>query len=533
MNSPVVLINPPAEQVQEVFYDEPNYPAIGIAYVAGYLERHTPVVPRVVDGKLERLTPGAVAARVAELAPAVVGLTAMTHMVSAAARLAARIKELSPRTHCVLGGFHATFMPERTLREYPAFDSVVVGEGEIAFARLVTCVLAGREPRDIPGVWHRTGDGVADGGRGEIPDRLDDLGAPAWHLFDRDAMSAHVDVLPVISQRGCPFACSFCSRPYGRTVRARSPRKVVDEIESGARTFGVRKFEFYDETFTVDKAHVTALCEEILRRGLDLNFRSLVHASTLDRPLLELMKRAGCDDICMGVESGNPEQIRRMNKGTSRALIAGAVEALKDVGIPFSTTFILGHPDETMDSLLDTIEFARELDPPRAAFGIMVPYPGTEIWKLATRGEGGYRMISDDWDAFNKHFGGAVELEQVPRHRLELMKLLAYLAVFFPTETTARVLRNLRGGSEDAVLVRGVEQQILAAEQRARREDAAPDGKRGWGHQRLGILQFLRDEFAKLQDVMARVPASVSADGVEGSLQDYATYTGLAEPRVY
>jgi len=208
--SEVVLLNPPAPVVREPFYDQPNFPAMGIAYIAGYLETHGGTTPFVIDGKLERLDPGQVVDAIVARRPTTLGISAMTHMVKTAAHIAARVKRSRPEVKVVLGGFHASFLPERTLQEFSAFDYLVVGEGEIAFTRLVASLREGCATPAIPGVWYRGG---PNSGRGEIPATLEELGTPAWHLFDRDAMAKHCSVFPVMSQRGCPFGCDFCSRP--------------------------------------------------------------------------------------------------------------------------------------------------------------------------------------------------------------------------------------------------------------------------------------------------------------------------------
>ena len=251
MTEPVLLVNPPAEVPREC-YDTPDYPAIGIAYIAGYLQSHG-VGVRVIDGKLARKTVEQTIEEIAHARPRILGLTAMTHMIATTHRIAAAVRARSPKTVIVLGGFHGSFLPQRTMEEFPCFDYLVVGEGEIAFHKLVQAVLSGESPADIPGVASRDGDRIRLNGRGEIPADLDELGTPAWELFPP------ADMYPIMSQRGCPFACNFCSRPYGRKLRHRSPQHVVAEIRRNIEQFGCRRMDFYDETFSVRKR---------LRRGV-------------------------------------------------------------------------------------------------------------------------------------------------------------------------------------------------------------------------------------------------------------------------
>ena len=427
MTEPVLLVNPPAEVPREC-YDTPDYPAIGIGYIAGYLQTHG-VGVRVIDGKLARMTVARTIDEIVAARPRICGLTAMTHMIVTAHRIASAVKARCPDTIVVLGGFHGTFLPERTLREFAAFDYVVVGEGEIAFLKFTRAVLAGRDPGDVPGVASRDGDFIRLNGRGEIPDDLDDLGTPAWELFPP------ADMYPVMSQRGCPFGCNFCSRPYGRRLRHRSPAHVVAEIRRNVERFGCRRMDFYDETFSVRKNYVAVLCDELVAAGLagEVRFWAYVHANTIDLPTARRMKLVGFEEVGMGVESGNPEIMRRMKKGVGPGDAVRAARVFKQAGMKFGAYFIIGHPHETRRTVQDSVDLAVRINPDSVAFGIMTPYPGSEIWELATCGHGGYKMIPTGWEDFNKQIGKALELEHLPRKTMEWMQLRAYLSVYLRT----------------------------------------------------------------------------------------------------
>jgi anaerobic magnesium-protoporphyrin IX monomethyl ester cyclase len=379
---------------------------------------------------MSRLSLDETVERVVALRPKVLGIGAMTPMVLTAAEVARRVKQQLPGVRIVLGGFHATFLPERSLEEFPAFDYVAVGESEVSFSELVRRSLAGEPCDDIPGIWSRVTGGVTRNGRGTIPPTLDELGAPAWHLFDRDDLRQYCTTLPVMGIRGCPFACNFCSRPYGRTVRKRTPARIVDEIEHDVAEFDIAKLHFYDETFSVDGRHTTEMCRDIIDRGLELEWTCTVHANTVDPELAQLMKLAGCSYVGYGVESGDPSILKAMGKGVNRERILRARQILREAGITTMGFFIFGHPNETRQSIWRTIRFAVRLNPEVAAIGILVPYPGTETWELAIRGEGGYRKLSPDWRDYNKQLGNAVELEAVPRREIEIYQLVGYTLIF-------------------------------------------------------------------------------------------------------
>lgn len=435
MNHRVLLVNPPAEVVREC-YDTPNYPAIGIAYLAGYLKSHD-VDVTVLDGKLARLTIGGAIRAIIDHCPRVLGLSAMTHEIATAAKIARAVRTACPDTTIVLGGFHGTFLPERTLGEFSAFDYIIVGEGEFACLDLVRAVFAGHDPSNIQGVASRKlrDDGtLADirlNGRAAVAQNLDDLGMPAWELFPQ------AEMYPIMTQRGCPFGCNFCSRPYGRKVRRRSPAHVVAELTRSVEQFGCRHVDFYDETFTVRRDYVQGLCDAIIDAGLHkrLTFWSYVHANTIDLPTARKMKAAGFREVGFGVESGNPEIMKQMCKGVTHKDVINARDVFREAHLRFAAYFIIGHPNETKATVLDSIDLAVRLNPDSVAFGIMTPYPGTQIWEMATRGQGGYKMLSMKWQDFNKQIGSALELKTLPRRQMELLQLRAYLTVY---------LRNFR-----------------------------------------------------------------------------------------
>jgi len=426
----VVLLYPPAEEILEI-YDVPEFPNIGIAYIGNYLEQHGGITSACIDARMSRLALDETVERIVALQPRVLGISAMTPMVLTAAEVAARVKERLPDVRTVLGGFHATFLPERSLQEFPSFDHIAVGECEMAFCELVQRVLQGESCDGIAGIWSRTAlPGCTPNGRGQIPATLDELGEPGWHLFDPVDMSSYCTTLPVMGVRGCPFACNFCSRPYGRKVRKREPRLIVDEIARDVATFGIRKLHFYDETFSVDHRHTEELCRDIIARGLDVDWTCTVHANTVNLGLAQLMKKAGCSYAGFGIESGDPAILKAMGKGVNRAKIERARSVLKEAKITTMGFFIFGHPNETRGSIWRTIRFAVRLNPDVAAIGILVPYPGTDTWELAIRGEGGYRKLSPNWRDYNKQLGNAVELEAVPRREIEFYQLLAYVLIY-------------------------------------------------------------------------------------------------------
>lgn len=429
-STPVLLLNPPAEVPRES-YDTPDYPSISIGYLASYLLKKG-IDVKVFDAKLGRKTVEQTISEIISLRPKILGISSFTHMIMTADKIATAVKKILPDTTIVVGGFHVTFLPERSLKEFPVYDFLIVGEGELALYALVEALLNGHGYKDIPGVAFRKNGKYIVNGRGEIPDCLDELGMPAWDLFPKEDMEKYVKRLPLITQRGCPFHCNFCSRPYGNKVRTRSIEHIVAEVERDLTEYGCNELVFYDETFTVNKKHVFGLCNMFIEKRLNerFNWYAGVHANTVDLELLRKMKQAGCFYLGFGVESGDEDIIASMGKGVTKERVIKAAKMIKQAQIPLGTFFLFGHPNETLKQCKETIALAVAMNPKIPCFGIVVPYPGSQIWELASRGQGGYKLISQDWSDYNKQIGNSVELDGLPRNTLERLQLEAYAKVY-------------------------------------------------------------------------------------------------------
>jgi radical SAM superfamily enzyme YgiQ (UPF0313 family) len=429
----ILLVNPPVHRVVEPVYDRPSYPRTSLACLAGFL-RARGLDVHVLDCKYDRLLFREAMDRVRRLAPDVVGFTGLTNEIKQAGRFAELVKAHDPSIVTVMGDVHMSALPERTLREFPAFDYGVIGEGEQTLYEL--CTELGGEPR-ANGVCflRRDGSFVSNGAR-ELID-VSELPMPAWDLF---RPAEHY--MPQTS-RGCPFACHFCMNPAGRKVRARTPEQMLDELEILLSLGRVRSVYFGDEIFTVQRARILAFCDGMIERGYHrrLRWSCQTHVNTIDRELAERMRESGCESVGLGIETADENAMRALGKGIDRARVTKTAGMLREAGLPFNAFFILGQPNETIESAEETIRFAIEMNAHGTVFGIMVPYPGTRVGELAARGEGGYAQLSADWNDYNKQIGHAVEFVNVPRKTLERMQMLGYLKVYLYNRRVFELLR--------------------------------------------------------------------------------------------
>jgi radical SAM superfamily enzyme YgiQ (UPF0313 family) len=420
----VLLVNPPPYQrVDE--YDTPDFTRLGLASLAAALRADGCAKVEIVDGKFERLSYDAILERVRRFSPDIVGLTAFTNEIKPASRVAALVKSFSRRITTVVGGVHPSVLPERTLDEFPTFDIVVVGEGELTFAELIATLARGTPLAKVAGVCFRDGDQVV-----RTPERarlvnLTELPLPAWDLLPPSPRYLFM------TQRGCAYRCTFCVNPNGRVVRTRSIEHVMAELEEIIARGGEELY-MCDELFTADRERTHRLLDAMIAAGIrrKLRWSAQTHVNLVDRDLFAKMKAAGCFICGLGIETGDPDIMRRMKKGSTMERVLAARNAAREVGLPIEGLLIIGHPHETWESAMRTVEFGTQLNPERPIVGVMVPYPGTEVAAMAARGEGGYRLLSTDWNDYNKQIGNALAFEHLSRRDLEILQMLAYVKVF-------------------------------------------------------------------------------------------------------
>ena len=375
----IVLINPP----QNTGYPQPP---IGLASIAAVLEEKGYKVT-VLDANALKLKPEDMASYVTDAD--VVGLTAMTPTINSAINIAGQLKQTNPNLTIVLGGAHATLLPEETIINGPEVDIVVRGEGERTVIELVLSLEHGQQLDDIPGIsYKRDGKVVSNPARSTNVD-LDSLPFLAYHLLPWQKYKPHPPhgrALPfavTVTSRGCPYRCSYCSKPiFGNKFRAQRPERVVEEVAYYQERFGVKEIAFYDDVFTLDKGRAYAIAEEMIKSGLKIYWTCETRVNLVDKDLLRYMKQAGCYAVAYGIESASQEILDTLNKDISLEQVEDAVRITHDVGLQTIGYFMIGSPGESPETISKTIQFARKLKVDFAQFAITIPFPGTKLYEL-------------------------------------------------------------------------------------------------------------------------------------------------------
>lgn len=419
----IVLLNPPPFRIAEE-WDTPKYPSIGLGYVAAALRKEgfSRVIP--VDAKFERLSISEAIDRVLSLQPDIVGTTGLIIDAVQNQKIVAALKRKMPDITVIAGGVHVSILPETTLDESPETDFIVINEGEKTLPRLIRALTLNTEPLEtVPNICYRI-----DGRPHRTPaadwiDNLDELAFPAWDLFPPARQ------YPMVTSRGCPFACKFC-HPFGTRVRQRSVSNVLAEMQLLIENHRPEFLVMFDETFGLNQKRTAELLDGFIYLDVakHLPWYAAVRVSTTTIEMLEHMYRAGCRVVAFGIEGGAERVLREKKIDVQKA--KKLIDYGKRLGMEVDTFFIFGHPNETLPEMLKTVQLAAYLNPTLAAFGIMTPYPGTEIYELARQGKAGYQLIAKTWNDYGKHIGNAVRFTKVGNLTVEIVRIVAYLYLY-------------------------------------------------------------------------------------------------------
>ena len=423
----ILLINPPAyRKVEE--YDLPTWQHLGIGRLSSYIKQFGHQVT-LIDAKLQCLEISDIVNLIKKINPEIIGLTAMTIDLKNAYALAKKIKEINKEIIIVIGGCHATVMPLKTLIEEPCIDYLVFGEGERTFKELLD-VLENNLPfeslKKIKGLCFRNNSKVI---QNEIRDwdlKVEELPIPDWQL------SQYATHYKLETARGCPFQCTHCMRVLGQSVRNFPIEKILLEFESILKKKDFLTMEIVDETFTLNSKRINNLLDGMINLGVGkkIKWYCSTRANLVTKELLVKMRRAGCYMVCFGVESGNPRVIKNNKKNINLKEVEKAVKLVRYSGMKSFLSFILGHPDETLSEMIDSINFATKVNPDIVAIGTMVPYPGTEIAEIVKKGEGNYKLLSRDWTEYNRQFSHVLELNDISKTDMDRVQMLGTLKLY-------------------------------------------------------------------------------------------------------
>ena len=351
--------------------------------------------------------------------PQMVGITAVTMTFDNAIKVIGDVKRINPQILTVMGGPHVTFCARDTLADFPELDVAVLGEGEKTVVELIQAVRHNGDLNSIDGIAYRKNSEICRTPPRELVQDLDTLPTPARHLLALGRYRALGMPISMTTSRGCPFKCIFCvgRKMVGARVRYRSPKNVVDELEN-LSSMHFNQINIADDLFTANKKHCLAVCDEIIKRGLQIKWTSFARVDTVSDELLTQMKAAGCTAVSFGIESANPEILKTIKKGITLQQVEDAVKMCTRAGIIPHASFILGLPGETPRTIKETMDFGERLKKVGLSYGfhLLAPFPGTEVREQ--NNEYDISILTNDWSQYHAN-RAIVETPTVNRKMLD------------------------------------------------------------------------------------------------------------------
>lgn len=357
-------------------------------FLAASLEKYTPYKIKIIDLEHKKYRNTSIENLFKNDNSMIYGITATTFTRFEAINIAKLIKKFNPSALIIVGGVHFMYCATDTLEKVPEIDIVVRGEGEITIVEIAKLFGEGGDFLNIRGITHRVNGEIVTNPDQQIFEDLDSL--PFYSKFSWEEYPEYlfgyperIPAISVMASRGCPFRCIFCAKA-GMRYRLRNPKNVVDEIQIFKDKYNIQGINFLDLTFTANHSYTELLCQEIIKRNLNLKFWCESRAN-IPLQLLDTMKKAGCASLVIGVESGSPRIIKKISKDITIEQVKNFCKKCKDLEIIIQPYFMFSHPDETKEDVEQTIDLILDLEKytEPCSFQPTMVFPGTEIERIA------------------------------------------------------------------------------------------------------------------------------------------------------
>lgn len=436
----ILLVSPPTNSDIKHIIGVTGPPA-GLAYIASMVRDEHEV--KIVDSLSEDFTFDDIRKIIKEFDPRVVGITATTSMIPDAYRVAKIAKEVNKDIFTVIGGPHVTFLPDRTMKECKYIDFVVRGEGENTFKELIDAIEKGRGFKDIKGLSYKKNKVINNPPR-ELIKNIDEIPIPSYDLLPMKKYKVdRTEFGTVMTSRGCPFQCIFCSSSlqFGKIWRAHSPERVIEELSILTGDYGIREIEFLDDTFTLSNKRAIEISKAIRKEKLDISWSASSRVNTFSREVGREIRKAGCHTLYFGIESGTQKILNFIGKGITLDQSRRAVKDAKNVGLKAFGSFIIGFPDETREEVKKTMKFSRRVGVNYAQFTVATPYPGTRLWYLALREK---LLTTMNWRNFTT-LTPVLKLKYFTQSQISRLLMIAYARFYIRPKILIRDILEDKG----------------------------------------------------------------------------------------
>jgi anaerobic magnesium-protoporphyrin IX monomethyl ester cyclase len=420
------------------------YPPLGLMQIASILRKERSDYVKIVDLQVNKV-PLSELPLLDEQWDAV-GITSMTPTFSIALDVCRFIKKKNPRAKVIFGGPHVSAIPEE-LSKNREIDYLALGEADATIKELLDCIQdGGKGISGVRGIAYMEKGRVCVTPARPLIEDLDSIPFPAYDLIDLRNYSHPVQKREpfaiIITTRGCPGMCTFCCKDiFGRRIRIRSAKMVCDEMEALAKDYGVREIHIVDDTFTFIKKHAMDISREMIRRKLDLTWRCGVRADTVDYELLSTMKKAGCYNISVGVESGSQEVLDSVKKGITLEQVRRCFRLARKAGIETTAFFMIGFPEDTDKTIKETLDFSAEINADITKFTIVTPIPGSEMYEKLQEGN---MLFAESWNDYRFHDKPIFRHKNLSPEEILIWYKKAYRSAYLRPRALLNMLKMVR-----------------------------------------------------------------------------------------
>ena len=416
------------------FYEPNSRPPLGVSYIAAVLLKNKYEV-KILDLTLYKFPDSTLRRTISDFKPEVVAFSVLTTTYPAIRDYIEICQREVPTARIILGGPHPTATPDTVLIDFPEVF-LVRGEGEITISELIHAWEGDKNIENIKGISFCKNGKIIHAPPRPFTRNLDSFPFPALALMEVEKYEERLEGQPILSlvtSRGCPFRCVYCLKPtHGRRWVGRSPENIIAEIDERMSRYNVRAFYFVDDLFPYNHERVLKFCHLLRKRNIDIIWECLSRVDIVSRKLLQEMSKSGCRLVHFGIESCDDRILGIIKKDHGYEEVVQALTWAKESGLKVKAHMMLALPGDTGETMFRTIERIINLSPDDIQFNITIPYPHTELWKMAEE----QKILSGDyhWDFYQMS-------------NIERMNFLNgkedYLPIFLPPDFTKREIAKL------------------------------------------------------------------------------------------
>ncbi len=404
----ILFINPPFTRFGGLEGQGGKTAPLNLAYLAAYLRKYSQTKPkiRILDTEGLRMSLEEIDQAINEFKPDLIGITMPTPAYDSVKKITKRAKQLIPQVKIIVGGPHPSAFPKTLIKEIPEIDFSIIGEGEIPLLKLVSALEKNKNLFGLPSLSYKKNGKVIFNSQREFIEDLDTIPFPA-----RDLLPNHIyytslpkkmgktqgNLINMFTSRGCPYDCTYCESKtiWNRNVRLRSADNIIAEIEECIKKYGASEIVFHDDILPINQERTLKLCQKMKEQNLNIHWACMTRVNFVWENVMQTMKEAGCRIVNFGFESGSEKILKNINKKTTLEQARQAMKICKKVDIRTMGNFMIGNIGETKETIRQTIDFAKELNPDTIGVFVTIPYPGTDLYNQAK--ELGYLNEKSPW----------------------------------------------------------------------------------------------------------------------------------------